>query len=328
IPAGGYVKIIGMSNLETVDPADEPRTYRQQSFPRRLAVAVAGSTVHLILAFLLIFTVVSVVGVPRASMRVGEVSALESGPSPAQQAGFEVGDRIISVDGQAFDEWSDLPPYIRANPGRALRFSVERDGRTIELVATPVDLANIEVEGRPVATEPTGFVGIGPATAFERVNPIVGVGQAGRGVGVGVVEVVRALGRIFSPDGISNYFKLLSGQAPEGPGDGDENRFLSPVGFVKVASQAANTGLFEVLSLLIAINLFVGVFNMLPMLPLDGGHVAIAVYERVRSRRGRRYQLDVARLMPATYLVFALILFIGVTSLYLDVVRPLANPFQ
>ncbi len=95
-----------------------------------------------------------------------------------------------------------------------------------------------------------------------------------------------------------------------------------------MASQAAHTGLYDVLNLLILINIFVGVFNLVPLLPLDGGHVAIAVYEAARSRRGRRYHADVAKLLPLTYLVLLTIVFLGATSLYLDIVHPLANPFR
>src|SRR5205807_3697833 len=109
-----------------------------------------------------------------------------------------------------------------------------------------------------------------------------------------------------------------------GPPTKDTTRFLSPVGLVRVANQAVDIGLFQVLNLLILINVFVGIFNMVPLLPLDGGHVAIAVYEAIRRRlAGRRYQADVTKLMPLTYAVFLLLVFLGVTSLYLDIVRPL-----
>ena len=329
IPAGGYVKIIGMNNLDQVDPADEPRTYRQKSYPRRLAVAVAGSTMHFIIAFVLLWVVNAVLGIPTATLQVGSVSRLESGPSPAEQAGFQVGDRVVSVDGRTFAEWSDLPTYIRARAGQELRFVVERGGQRLELLARPADLR--QIEGAPVepGSEPVGFIGIGPQVEFQKTGPVDATFEAGRDLGGGIVTVGKALGSIFSPSGVRSYLQVLAGDVPEGAGDGGDSRFLSPVGFGRVASQAAEEGIFEVLQLLIAINLFVGVFNLLPLLPLDGGHVAIATYEAIRSKLSRkRYQVDVAKLMPATYLVFVLLVFIGVSSLYLDIVRPLENPFQ
>jgi membrane-associated protease RseP (regulator of RpoE activity) len=331
IPAGGYVKILGMHNLDRIeDPADEPRTYRQQSFLRRLSVAVSGSGMHFLLALTLLFTVNAIVGVPAPTLEVGNISKLEAGPSPAEEAGFRLGDRIVAVDGQRFDEWDDLPPYIRSRPGQELRFTVERDGQQVELVARPIDLQQVkpaEADVPPV-DRPTGFIGIGPDIGFERVNPLVAAGRSVKQLGVGLWEVLKALGGIFSPSGVGSYFDVLTDN-PAAGGDGGDTRFLSPVGFVRMASQAADTGIFEVLQLLIAINLFVGVFNLLPLLPLDGGHVAIAVYEAIRTKIARRrYYVDVTKLMPATYLVFMVLVFLGVTSLYLDITRPLNNPFQ
>ncbi len=336
IPAGGYVKIIGMNNLDKIeDPADEPRTYRQQSFPRRFAVAVAGSTMHFIIAFLLFFLINAVVGVPRASVTIGELTRLRAGSSPAEEAGFQVGDRIVSIDGQRFESWSDIPPYIRSRPGQELRFVVQRGEQTVELPARPADLSQVQVEGVPATAEPTGFVGIGPKIEFAKRNPIVAVGVAAQQfvggdypddpdqLAPGLLDNAKALAGIFSPSGLSSYWRTLQGQEQADRPDGGA-RFLSPVGFVRVAGQAADTGLFQVLLLLIAINLFVGLFNLLPLLPLDGGHVAIAVYEAVRSKvTGKRHRADVAKLLPLTYAVVLVMVFLGISALYLDIVRPL-----
>src|SRR4029450_2874990 len=102
---------------------------------------------------------------------------------------------------------------------------------------------------------------------------------------------------------------------------------LSAVGAVRLASQAAEAGVPELLWFLITINIFVGIFNLIPLLPLDGGHIAIGTYEKLRSRKGKRYQADVAKLMPLTY---GVVIFMGlffVSSLWLDLADPLKNPF-
>ena len=329
IPAGGYVKIIGMHNLEQVDPADEARTYRQQPFWRRLSVAVAGSTMHFIIAFVLLWVILAMIGLPTTTTTIGQMSAIRGGPSPAQEAGFEVGDRILAVDGEPLEAWEDLPPYIRERPGDELRFTVERGGRPVQLSAIPLDLSTVEVEGMDQPDEPTGFVGIGPKIENETISPVSAVGESATALRELFGQVFRALGSVFSFNGLQTYGDVLVGrQNGTNAEDGGNNRFLSPVGFVRVAGQAAESGLADVLFLLVSINLFVGVFNMVPLLPLDGGHVVIAVYEKIRSMiAGRRYYADVAKLMPLTYMVFLLLLFLGLTSLYLDITRPIENPF-
>ncbi|MDQ3758203.1 MAG: RIP metalloprotease [Actinomycetota bacterium] len=334
IPAGGYVKIVGMSNIEQVDPEDEPRTYRAKPYWRRLSVAVAGSTVHMILAFLLLyvlFTAVGTIDYDRELPQIGTISRLEDGPSPAQKAGFQVGDRLVAYDGTTFTDWDSLRAHIRARPGQTITFEIERDGAPRTIAVTPTNLAEVKVEGGGPLIEddkPYGFVGIGPDFAVEKAGPGDAVGKTAAGIGRGVVETVKALGRIFSPSGVSKYTEELTGERGSTRVDPDAPRFLSPVGFVRVAGQAADQGWRAVLVLLVTINLFVGVFNMVPLLPLDGGHVAIATYEKLRSRPGRPYRVDVRKVMPVAYAVFLLLVFIGVTSIYLDIVKPMANPYQ
>jgi membrane-associated protease RseP (regulator of RpoE activity) len=336
LPLGGYVKIIGMHNLDRIeDPADEPRTYRQKPFSRRLAVAVAGSTMHFIIAFLLFFVVNAFVGVPAPSTTIGALVAIEGGPSPAQEAGLRVGDKVTAIDGKPVDSWEEVRGYIAARPGETLTLTVQRGGRQpIELRATPADLSQIRIKGEVVSPTKRGFLGVEPAEQFETVNPVVAVGRAAKqwvggdfqgveDVSPGLIDNAKALGSVLSPSGLSSYWKTITGEEQANRPDGG-TRFLSPVGFVRVAGQAADNSLFSVLGLLIAINLFVGLFNLLPLLPLDGGHVAIAVYEAIRSKlAGRRYTADVAKLMPITYAVVLAMAFLGISALYLDIVRPL-----
>jgi membrane-associated protease RseP (regulator of RpoE activity) len=332
IPLGGYVKIPGMVNIEKVDPADEPRTYRQKPYWRRLSVAVAGSFTHFVMAFLLLYALFVGAGREEEVPRVGSVSELESGPSPAQAADLRVGDRLVSYDGVGFTTFEKMAGYIRQRPGRPIDFVVERGSERLTLAITPADRSRVDVKGDPPgskATEPTGFVGIGPAFGIEKVGPIEGVGKSVSELGRITVETVKGLGTIFSPSGASSYGRQLVDRptSPEPP-DGTEPRFLSPLGFGRLANQAAAAGWQEVLLLLVLINVFVGMFNMVPLLPFDGGHVAIATYERLRSRRGRQYHADVTRAMPVFYAVVVLLVFIAVSSLYLDAVKPFDNPFQ
>ena len=134
---------------------------------------------------------------------------------------------------------------------------------------------------------------------------------------------IQALGGLFSPQGLENYTQLVSGQ----DGADESNRLLSPVGAARVAGQAVDNGWGAVLMFLFAINVFVGIFNMIPLLPLDGGHVAIATYEKVASMvTGRRVMVDFSRLMPITAAVLVLLVVLGLSAFYLDIVRPVGAP--
>ncbi len=325
IPLGGYVKIIGMSNLERdVDPADEPRTYRQQSYPKRMIVAAAGIATHFLIAIVVLAFAWSVIGVPdyeKATTTVGEISGLSSGESPAEKAGFRVDDRIVSYDGIPARDWPDLPPYIKARADRDITFVVERDGQLVTLTARPT----------PITQDGTtfGFIGIGAKVAQDRVNPAVAVGRAGKETADLTWRSIAALGTFFSPGSIGDYANLVTGDtAPEEDEAAEAARPVSIVGVARIAGQAADTGILNVLQLFVIFNIFLGVFNMIPLLPLDGGHLAIATYERIRSRAGRRYRADVGKMMPLTAAVVVVMVMLGGVSIWLDIFRPLANPFQ
>jgi membrane-associated protease RseP (regulator of RpoE activity) len=337
IPAGGYVKIIGMSNLEEVDPADEPRTYRQQPFGRRLSVAVAGSAVHFILAFLILWVLFSFVGVPNGNnVAVGGFSTIEGTASPAKQAGLQPGDVFVSVDGRALSSPDQLVSYIQSHAGQPVTVVVKRHGDTQTVRVTPIDERTVKVQGQPApppSSTPYGIIGVQLTSPVQTTNPIAAVGRSTTDLGRFSWDTLKALGSVFSPHGISNYTHQVTSptgntgnQSQQSASNGP--RLESPIGIVRLASQASHAGLRDVLTLLFSINVFVGLFNLFPMLPLDGGHVAIAVYEQARSRRGRRYHVDVAKLLPATYLVFLVLVVLGVTAIYMDVTHPLANPFQ
>ncbi|MGQ0744275.1 MAG: M50 family metallopeptidase [Acidimicrobiales bacterium] len=320
IPAGGYVKIVGMHSAEKgIDPADEPRTYRQASYPRRLATVAAGVVTQFILAFVLLIFLHSVLGFPnydRPTLAVGSISRLETGSSPAEEAGFRLGDRIVEVDGQPVTGWDQVPEMIRPRAGEAIRFTVDRDGATEVLTAVP---AEIDRDGEMV-----GFVGIGPAPSVDRAGPITAIGRAAGDTVDLTTQATKAIVGFFTPGSLGNFAStLLAGDAPEG-----DERFVSVVGVVRIAGDAAESGAFFLVYMLVVLNIFIAVFNLVPLLPLDGGHMAIATYERLRSRKGRVYRADVTKMTPVAAAVVAVLLVIGVVSIYLDIVSPVANPFQ
>lgn len=331
VPAGAYVRIIGMNNLDPVEPADEARAYRNKPYWRRMSVAVAGSTMHFVQALVLIFVLLAFWGERSAdNWRVGELSRLGTeATSPAIEAGIELGDRIVAIDGQPVTTFSSMADLVRPFPGEVVTVTVVRDGTELDLTAT---LNETNPDGEAV-----GFLGVGARFPrdypYERLGFVDAVGTTFSGFGRQAVETVKGLGSFFSPDGLTNYVDtLLDRKADdEGVGSGasgsDGDRPLSPVGAVRLASQAADSGVPDLLAFLIAMNVFVGIFNLLPILPLDGGHVLIATYERIRSRRGRPYHVDAAKLLPVTYAVVAVLMLLFLSSVFLDFTRPLDNPF-
>jgi membrane-associated protease RseP (regulator of RpoE activity) len=311
IPAGGYVRIIGMSNLDTVDPADEERTYRSKRYRDRLGVAVAGSTMHFIIAAVLLFLLYAAVGEPSARPVVEQIVP----DSPAQHSDFRVGDRIVAVNGITVKEWEDIPRYVESHGESQLVFTVVRKG-TGERLDVSVKPRAMQIDGKDVPR-----VGIGPEQ-FMKTKPVpAAVGTTVTKMPSYMWQTVKALGGIFSPNGIENYGDLLTGK-----GGDNTKRFISPYGAAQVASKAVDNGWGAVLLFLFTINVFVGIFNMVPLLPLDGGHVAIATYEKIASTvKRRRVQVDVQKLMPITAAVLAVLVIMGLTALYLDIVHPVSG---
>jgi membrane-associated protease RseP (regulator of RpoE activity) len=319
VPLGGYCRIIGMTNLEEVDPADEPRAYRNKRAGLKVFVAGAGPATHAVIAVVLMFTVLFFGGDFRHARETLTLARTSQG---AAQAGLLPGDTIVAVDGTTLTDWSQVsqvinPPDHPARPGDVVRFVVRRDGRELTV---PVTL-------QPAADDPSRVIaGVASKVHVPQPGFFASVVKAPAEVGVFGWESVKAIGAMFSPAGISNYFRVLSGDTS--PRTDQSKRFVSPAGVGTLATDAVRAGWASVLWLLIGINVFVGLFNLLPLLPFDGGHIAIALYEKVASMiRHRKVQVDAAKLMPITVAVVAVLGFIFLSSLFLDITHPVANPF-
>jgi len=333
LPFGGFVKIIGMHSLDDVDdPADEPRSFRRQPAWQRIVVLCAGSFMHFVLAFLLIFGLALGVGIENdnttqlgtiSSCVAANVTQLDNGtctasdqPSPAKLAGLKLGDKVIAFDGKPVSNWTQLGNAIRAvRPGSPVTITVLRDGKTLTLHTT---LAT--VSGRS-----GGYLGIAPTVVFSPANPIRAVQYAGvafEQVIVGSAKAVAAL-----PGALPKLFAKDRGSTAAG-------QVSSVVGAAEATGQAvaANVGwqfkVSFVLLLIASLNIFVGVFNMLPLLPLDGGHVAVVVWERIRAwfarLRGRPDPglVDMAKLLPVSFSIFMVLMFFGVLLILADIVNP------
>jgi membrane-associated protease RseP (regulator of RpoE activity) len=333
IPAGGYVKIPGMTNLEKIDPEDEPRTYRQQPFRYRVLVASAGSVMHFVIALVLAWSAIVYFGVASSSaIRVAGFLHIDVlARNPAQVAGLRSGDVIVGIRGHALDARSDLTAAIGSSAGRPLPLQVRRGGRTLVLTVVPV-AGRTPARGGEVlgGAGSHGIIGITRGPVFTSEGPVRAVGSAANLVGWVTSATVTGLGHVFSPHGLSSFYDQVTNsavatQAANGPAAA--NRPSSLVGIGRFAVQAQHQGVLRLIDVLITINIAFALLNMLPMLPLDGGHVAIALYERVRTRRRRPYyQADVAKLLPVVYAFIAVLLVIVGSAVFLDIAHPMNLP--
>jgi membrane-associated protease RseP (regulator of RpoE activity) len=318
IPAGGYVRIAGMNPFQEPPPEDLPRTFGAKPAWQRAIVLLAGSFTHFVLALVFLAVFFGAIGLPeRFAPRVAAVEpTLEGRSSPAAEAGIRPGDEFVQVDGRPVRSYQEFVAYTRERAGRELRLVLDRDGERVNVRATPV-LA-------PVRGELVGRLGVtltfGTVLERDRANPVVAVARGAEEVGRMSVRSVEAMGEIFSPSGLARIGGQLFGEEPRDV----ERDPAGIVGAARLSGQAVEQGLFDVLFFLFAgFNVFVGILNLLPLPPLDGGHLAVVGIEKVTGKR-----VDVRRLLPLTALVAGFLMLFMVSLLYLDVTRPLPNPFR
>jgi len=336
LPFGGFVKIIGMHSLDDVeDPADEPRSFRQQPAWQRIIVLCAGSFMHLVLAFLLFAGLALGVGIANDNTtELGTVSScvspnvtdLDNGvactasdrTSPARLAGLRVGDQVTAFDGRPVSTWTQLDHVIRAAPpGSAATITVRRAGQTLTLHTT---LAS--VSGRSGA-----YLGIAPGVVFQTASPARAVTYAGSSFGQVVTGSVQAVAAL--PGAVHDLFNKKKRADSVGGQVTSVYGAAVATGDEVASNQGWQYKVSFVLLLIASLNIFVGVFNMLPLLPLDGGHVAIVIWERIRAAfarlRGRPDPglVDISKVLPVCFSIFIIVMFFGLILVAADIVNPL-----
>ncbi|MGD9531159.1 MAG: RIP metalloprotease [Pseudonocardia sp.] len=338
IPAGGFCDIAGMTALDPVTAEEAPRAFFRKPTWQRVVVLSAGSATHFLVGILLLYVLAvgwglvdnsrptAIAAVSCAADQVSPTEYAPCGPdvaSPAQAAGLRPGDEIVAVAGTPTPAWADVVTAIRDARGPT-PMVVERDGVeipvTVDVVAAErltTTGETIEVGAIGVSQQPPQVVHYGPLTAIPATFELTGE-MFGR-----VWEGILAF-----PAKIPALVDAIAGEPR------DENTPISVVGASIIGGDAAERGLWEFfIFLLAALNFFVGVFNLLPLLPLDGGHIMVNVYERVRDWTRARLgkvpmpPVDYTRLLPIT---FALIMVGGAVSLLTltaDIVNPI-RPFE
>jgi membrane-associated protease RseP (regulator of RpoE activity) len=330
-PVGGFVKIVGMTSLEEVDEADEPRSFRVKPAWERIVVLVAGSFMHFVLAFVLLFALPLTIGIENDTTNtIGTVvtcvpssntAACTKGEpaSPAARLGLRPGDKIVAFDGQPTRNWNQFDSAIRQRqPHSTVTVTIQR-GNT-EFTKT-VTLAKTQINGKPSA-----FLGVASAAVFQRTGPLRAITYAGSMFSqavTGTVDVVRGL-----PSAVSHLFAKNRSSTSAG-------QVTSVVGVGEITGQvvSANIGWQSkaalVLLIVISVNIFIGLLNLLPLLPLDGGHIAVVIYERIRAwlarLRGKPDPglVDMTKLIPVSFGVFAVLIGFSLLLILADLVNPI-----
>lgn len=325
IPAGGYVRITGFTSTEEVAEEDEPRAYRSQPFHQRIIVASAGSAMHFVIAFVLALIVVFGYGQATNNYSVAALEHWQGRATPAAVAGLKAGDTIVSINGRSFATATSMTDIVQHSTGKTLDLGVERDGRLIHIEATPQSGKGIKVDGQKL--DDHGYLGVTISPATAPVSVLGAPGAAFSMIGNIASQTASGAGQLFSPHGLSSIFHQVTNShvgASAANDPGSAPRPISIVGIASIGSQTEQAGIVAVLSFLIAINIAFGIFNMLPMIPLDGGHVAIAAYEWIRTKKGQPYyRADINKLMPVAAVFVSFLLLFVVASVYLDITHPL-----
>ena len=326
-----------LANDETLVGDDGRRAFYELPVWQRVIVMLGGPLMNLLLAIVLFTIVFSGIGVQTATTTIAAVSecVLPAGSSqtacapgdpasPAAEAGIQPGDVIVSVDGTDVDSFAAASAIIQAAPNRTLDVVVRRDGAEQTLRVTPM-LAEREVRGADgaVTTAEVGFVGMTATTEYVRQpiweGPEAAVAQAGQVAGI----MWQLPARVYQ-----TAADMIAGH------DRDPNGPLSVVGVGRLAGEVAATDapvldrVSTLLGLLGSLNIALFVFNLIPLLPLDGGHIVVALWDGIKRawaklwRRPPPAPVDATRLVPVTFVVVIALVVMGGILILADLINP------
>jgi len=316
IPAGGYCKIEGMSPSDELPVGQEERAFYRASSAKKLVVLGAGSFLHFALGFVLLFSLFAGIGTNQVLPVIKEVVP----NSAAQAAGIQVGDEVVSINGKKVTEWYKDVEVIRQSQGKELNLVLNRAGEEIAVSAS-ARLTDIDGSKRYV-------LGIVNDIGLKRSGLFISLKNSATVTKGFLVESVKSLGKL--PEKIP----ALWGATVRGE-ERDANGLVGVVGVARVSGEAVGSDkltpmerLATFVLIVASLNIFVGVFNLLPILPLDGGHMAVAIADSIRAffarlrGRPRPAPIDVTVLTPITMVVFVVLATLTLLLLVADVINP------
>ena len=316
IPAGGYCKIEGMAPNDELPEGQEHRAFYKASSAKKLIVLSAGSFLHFVLGFILLFILFVGVGTNQVLPVISEVVP----NSAAQAAGIQAGDEIVSINGNKVVEWYKDVEAIRESQGADLTLEIDRNGELLTVV-TQARLTDVDGTERYL-------LGIINEVGLERSGFVLSIKNSAIVTQSFLTESVKSLGKL--PEKIP----ALWGATVRGE-ERDANGLVGVVGVARVSGEAVGSDklspmerLATFILIVASLNIFVGVFNLLPILPLDGGHMAVAIADEIRAffarlrGRPRPAPIDVTVLTPITMVVFVVLATLTLLLLVADVINP------
>lgn len=357
LPFGGFCDIVGMTAMDPLTAEEEPHAMYRKPWWQRVAVMSGGIIMNLLLGFLVIYLLAVSAGIPNPyadrTPTVGELSCTSdqidestlaecSGDGPAAAAGVRPGDRIQTVDGTELQSFVELRDYVLERPGETIVLGVERSGYSggsavsdeaaaggaaagaaavLEIPVHVDEVTRLDADGQPYSAGAVGMGSAPVADAMRRFGPVEAIPAAGRLSGEMISASVEGL--IAFPGKIPGVVTSIFG------GERDVEGPISVVGASRAGGELVERSQWSIFfSLLASLNFFLALFNLVPLPPLDGGHIAVVLYEAVRDRVRRLRGLppggpvNYEKLMPLTYTMAALLLGIGVLVIIADVTNP------
>ena len=322
IPAGGYCRIEGMTPDDEMPEGEEGRAFYRASAGKKLIVLGAGSFLHFVLGYILLFTLLAGVGVNQVLPVIDTVAP----NSAAAAAGFQKGDEIVAINGDRNTKWQNQLDKIRNSEGKELIFTVKRDGMEMDISAAP-RMTDIE--------DGTSRYVLGIINEFgtKRLSPVTSIADAAKLTWTFTSASAKALVQL------PTKIPALWGQTFGGE-ERDENGLVGVVGVARVSGQVSSSGelttsqrIGTFILIVASLNIFVGLFNLLPILPLDGGHMAVAIADAIRAffarLRGRPAPapIDIKVLTPITAVVFVVLASLTLLLLIADIFNPILLNF-
>jgi membrane-associated protease RseP (regulator of RpoE activity) len=342
IPLGGFCDIAGMTALDEVTPEEAPRAMWRFKTWKRTVVMSAGSITHFILGFVVLYLMAVTMGLPNiaaaseplqpvvasiscaraatTTQQLNDTTCPAGAPTPGKTAGLQAGDKIVSVAGKPTPEWKDVLAIVQAAGGRT-PIVVQRGNQTLNL---NVDIPRVQRLGSDGKVHEIGMMGVSTALppAYLHYNGLTGVGATFSFTGTMFAQTAQRL--VEFPERIPAVVSAIFG------GERDPNTPVSVVGASRIGGEAVEQGLWQLFFFLLAsLNFFIGVFNLLPLLPMDGGHIAIVWYERVRDWiRGLRGKaaggpVDYTKLSAITMVIVVIGGGITLLTVTADIVNPI-----